>query len=360
MKETSRIIHRHSRSFSLAARFLPGRIRADVLALYAWCRTVDDVVDSATDLAAARLRLSQLKADVCAISANQPTFDPASDWITPLIRSKKIDPQHALELIEGVEMDLQGFTPRNNSHLRRYCYHVAGTVGLMMSQLMGARDPAARKHAIALGIAMQLTNIARDVREDAMRGRSYLPGIPAPLSREPADIARCVQELLELAEEQYRLAAAGIDFLPKDCRVAVDMALRVYREIGREIARQDFPVTERRVIIGRHRLVWTAVLSVLRPTLLLISNLGEPFMSRWNRAQHARIAQARSSVCLGLALTALMSSVLFLLVFVNPKDTTYGNLPLVYSGLSLLAAVVLHRLSWWFEPKTTEQLTDVA
>jgi len=360
MSDAARIIHHHSRSFSLAARFLPGRVRGDVLALYAWCRTVDDIVDEAADFDEARRRLELLKADLSAVADGRPAKDSATEWIAPLIRDSKIDPRHAIELIEGMEMDGSGFRPRDEVDLRRYCYHVAGTVGLMMTRLMGTRDPAARKHAVALGTAMQLTNIARDVREDALRGRSYLPGIDDPLSVDEglADdpVRLSVARILKLAEQQYTIAAAGVEFLPRDCRVAVRMALHVYREIGREIVRQDYPMLQRRVVVGRVRLLravvasWFDSLRFPSPILTGVFPMS-PSESRADATKRSRIAQARSAVCLGLSLTAIMASVLFLLVYVNPKEDSYGSLPLIYSGVSIIAAAVLHQFSVRFDRK---------
>lgn len=355
MNAASEIIHQHSRSFSLAARFLPRRVRWDVIALYAWCRTVDDVVDVAGGAGQEAIdRLAILKSDVLALVAGQPTCDPASKWIEPLICSGRINPRHAIELIEGMEMDCQGFRPGSMADLERYCYHVAGTVGLMMAQLMGTRDPAAHKPAVALGIAMQLTNIARDVREDALRGRSYLPDILSPLSSDASCVQNSVAKLLQLAEEQYAIATTGIRYLPRDCRSAVGIALRVYREIGREVVRQGIPVLDRRVAISRLRLLRVAAVGVLRPSRFPIHSSevlqkGRLVMSQLNESKPSRIAQARSAVCLGLSLTSVMASVLFMLVFINPKEDSYGTLPLVYAGLSLVAAVVLYHLSVRYE-----------
>lgn len=380
MSEAARIIHHHSRSFSLAARFLPARVRGDVMALYAWCRTVDDIVDEATDLDEAQGYLDRLKADLLALADGRPATDAATEWIAPLIRDSKVDPRHAIELIEGMEMDSNGFRPRDEADLRRYCYHVAGTVGLMMTQLMGTRDPAARKHAIALGTAMQLTNIARDVREDARRGRSYLPGIDDPLSASNAlgedsggdhvgdRVQLSIERILRLAEQQYTIAAVGIEYLPRDCRVAVRMALRVYREIGREIVRQDYPILQGRIVVGRFRFLrvavasWCASVRFLNPTLAGVSPMypsdtmyPSESASSSDASKVSRIAQARSAVCLGLSLTAIMASVLFLLVYINPKEDNYGSLPLVYSGASIIGSIVLYRFAVRFESKGSAQ-----
>lgn len=401
MSEAATIIHQHSRSFSLAARFLPKRVRGDVKALYAWCRTVDDVVDVTPDASAATTRLTQLKNDVTALAEGLPATDPASEFIASLIQRGQIDPQHAIELIEGMEMDSQGFQPSSEAELQKYCYHVAGTVGLMMSQMMGTRDPAAQPHAMALGTAMQLTNIARDVGEDALRGRTYLPDIDQALECPENEVKNSVHRIVQLAEEQYTVAAEGIRYLPRDCRAAVSIALRVYREIGREISRQGYPVLEHRVVISRMRLLREAASGALMPlsspqwfrptsgsqggltrhgtsysgaashfatettSARSVNNprsltyTGDIAMVRSSDSKKVRIAQARSAVCLGLSLTSIMASVLFLLVFINPKEDNYGYLPLVYSGMSIVAAVILYQFCIRFEQKAAQAANDV-
>jgi phytoene synthase len=112
----------------------------------------------------------------------------------------------------------------------------------MMSSLMGVKDRAAGRHAVALGVAMQLTNIARDVREDAERGRSYLPGITSVFDADPEAVRASVRQILDLAESQYDVALEGLRYLPWRCRTAIRVALEAYREIGREILRRDCDV----------------------------------------------------------------------------------------------------------------------
>jgi 15-cis-phytoene synthase len=344
------IIRRHSRSFSIASRFLPRRVRQDVLALYAWCRAIDDAVDGTDDYAAAANRLAEFKADVQSIVTGGEPVHRVSRWLEPLIRTGRIDAVHAVELIQGMEMDCHGFHPRTTSELRHYCYHVAGTVGLMMARLMGTTDLAARKYAVSLGLAMQLTNIARDVREDALRGRSYLPGIRDPLACDRAALTEKVKSILELAEENYAIAEQGICYLPRDSQVAVRIALHVYREIGREIERQDYPVSQRRVVIGHGKLAGSLLVALFSSFKFNVSTPGGEF-SMLTESQQFRVSQSRSAVCLGLSLTAIMASVLFVLVFVNPKEASYGYTPLVYSGLCILAAAIFHYLSIRFERK---------
>ncbi len=161
-------------------------------ALYAWCRSVDDAVDQARSLQAADETLNLLEGDLQRCLSGDSIQHPASVWIQPLLVERRIEVRHARELIEGMRMDLQPVGIKTDLELERYCYHAAGTVGLMMSRLMGASDRRADRYAEALGIAMQLTNIARDVREDTQLGRSYLPDVPTTtdLSSQPREASR--------------------------------------------------------------------------------------------------------------------------------------------------------------------------
>lgn len=352
MSQAKDVIKRNSRSFSLAARLLPKRFRDDVTSLYAWCRTVDDAVDHAANPEEAAATLADLRSDIDRVTAGQTPNRPATHWIASLIDSGKVDPAHAIDLLEGMQMDASGFRVRTDGDLRRYCYHAAGSVGLMMSRLMGVRDPAAQPHAIALGQAMQMTNIARDVLEDAERGRSYLPRIANPLSAAPREVKCEVKRLLELAEHQYSVAIVGIEYLPSFCRPAIRVALAVYREIGREIQRQGYPILDRRVVVPRWRLLMVASKAALsfKPFQKLkpVSSMQETESSTTN-VSSSSLSQARASVCLGLSLTAVMATVLFVLVYVNPKDASYGLLPLVYAAVSIIFAIVMQRLSVRFE-----------
>ncbi|MDX1929762.1 MAG: phytoene/squalene synthase family protein [Pirellulaceae bacterium] len=363
--QPSSVIERHSRSFSLAARMLPKRVRSAVHALYAWCRTVDDCVDSARSLHAAALELCTLENDLELMRRGRvDTVHPASQWLTPLVISRSIDVKHAQELIVGMRMDLSGAKIETLADLHRYCYHVAGTVGLMLMRLMGVKNPAAERHAIALGVAMQMTNIARDVREDALRGRSYLPGIAFPFATDAKVVRTEVERLLDSAETQYKIAEDGLRYLPWDCRFAIRMALSLYREIGREIKRRGYPVLLGRTVISRPRLAWVilktafnAVGDNLRIALdSLLSTLQGKTMNNpqlnQNPSAVARSAvimstalQAWHAVYLGLSLTLIMAAALFVLVYINPKDASYSYLPLLYSGGSLLCAFVFNRLA---------------
>ncbi len=287
--DESSVIRFYSRSFATASRCLPLAVRGDVEKLYAWCRWCDEAVDSAPSFEVAQTRLSYLREDVTRIFDGHPVKHPASQWLADLVESKGIQKVDALALLSGMEMDLKSWWVRDEEELLRYCYRVAGVVGLMMCRVMGVRDPAAERHAVDLGIAMQLTNIARDVKEDWHLGRCYLPRSwleselprttagPESLttldfSRAPTseDVRSCVERLLNLAESHYQSGLSGLKYLPSSCRKAICLAALVYREIGREILRRKANVMEGRIALSRVRIAWIASLvSLGGPSLAL-------------------------------------------------------------------------------------------
>ncbi|XZE51599.1 phytoene/squalene synthase family protein [Planctomycetaceae bacterium SH139] len=351
-------IEEHSRSFSLATRFLPPHVRDDVKALYAWCREVDNAVDEAASKSEASKALSMLKEDISRIATGEATLHPASEWLKPLILQRGVNPEHALELIAGMELDLNGFQVGTASDLRRYCYHAAGTVGLMMVRLLGASDPRADAHAVALGTAMQMTNIARDVREDAELGRSYLPGIQRPLTCEQTEIATAVKQVLHSAESEYRIAIDGLKYLPRDCRRAIHLALVYYREIGRQIKRNNFSVMAGRTIVSKFRLAGLT-LDILIADIIAVRFFSIPqalkaiTMNDPNPTP-STISQAKQVVYLGLSLTSIMAAALFIMVYMNPKDGSYGMLPIVYAVASVVFAFVTNQLSVRVEQASSE------
>jgi phytoene synthase len=344
------VIERHSRSFSLAVRLLPHRFRVPVTSLYAWCRTVDDAVDRAGSNARAEQTLRVLETDLMRLRSGSTPHHPASRWIKPLIVDQLIDVRHAVELIEGMRMDLRNEPVETRGDLRRYSYHAAGTVGLMMTRLMGVRDVRADRHAVALGVAMQMTNIARDVREDAALGRCYLPGLEDPFSAAPGEVAAAVGGVLESAERDYDIGLDGLRFLPRPCRPAIHLAASLYREIGREIARRDCNVLAGRIVVGKSRILAVTVMSLSRSFVHdpLMTNLPSTRTFLMNRPiddAPSTSAQAKHVAFLGLSLTAFMAAALFVLVAVNPKQAAYSNLPLIYSGVSVCFALVFNRLA---------------
>jgi phytoene synthase len=237
-QQATAVLRRHGRSFHFAGRLLAGRDLRRSARLYAFCRWLDDLVDHGHP-AIARRQLEQVRLQ---LQGKRPTTPNVSDFLL-LSRQCEIPLEHALELITGLEQDLERVRVPDWPSLVRYAYRVAGTVGLMMSRVLGARSPAARPFAVDLGIAMQLTNIARDVAEDARADRRYLPASwvgaiePMALVDSPQRLRPACRQLLEEAERYYDSGLAGLAYLPLRARVAIGVAGRIYREIGRRLIR---------------------------------------------------------------------------------------------------------------------------
>ncbi|MBM4186817.1 MAG: phytoene/squalene synthase family protein [Gemmatimonadetes bacterium] len=266
-----RVIERGSRSFTRAAALLEPSVRAGAYQLYAWCRYCDDVIDQQTlghgmgtgpapDRATQAAALALLRRQT--ESAIAGTFDgdePVFRGIARIVATHGIPRHHPFELLDGMAMDVTGRRYRTLEALGEYCYHVAGVVGVMMAHIMGVRDAETLKRAEDLGIAMQLTNIARDVMDDASVGRVYLPldwleraGVPpaeiAERRHRPA-VAAVVAGLLDAAEERYRRADAGIGHLPFRSAWSIAAARAIYSEIGTVIRRRGAAAWDSRAYV---------------------------------------------------------------------------------------------------------------
>lgn len=259
------VLARHGKSFHLASRLLGAAETRRAARLYAFCRYVDDVADESADTTAARHRLTAIEADLRRGESSDPRV---ADFLA-LARECDLDLTPARELLRGVRGDLDTVAIRDNDELRRYCYRVAGTVGLMMCDVLGVSDPRARPFAVDLGIALQLTNIARDVAEDARAGRRYLPAsrigavAPARLAEPSPELRErlraCVAELLARAEGYYRSGEAGMAFIPARSRLAILVAARVYRAIGLKLVRREFACWRGRVVVSLPGKLWQVV-----------------------------------------------------------------------------------------------------
>lgn len=256
-------IQTHSRSFSLASRLFAAETRDCAAVVYAWCRRVDDAIDAAgpEKQRDALIRLHRELGDVY----DGPTpSDPVLGAFRSVVETCAIPRLYPEELLAGMEMDASDTRYGTLEELHRYCYRVAGTVGLMMSHVMGVRNERALRNAAHLGIAMQLTNICRDVLEDWQMGRLYLPedlldvcganglgsklGGPFPeWARTP--VAETVRRLLVEADLFYASGDVGLPALPWRCSLAVRTARLVYAEIGSEIARAEWDILSGRAVV---------------------------------------------------------------------------------------------------------------
>ena len=232
-------IAKGSKSFAAAARIFDRQTRDDCVMLYAWCRHCDDVIDGqdhgmtqSADFRQGQMqRLATLRAQTAAALAGEPQMDPVFESLRRVAQRNAIPALYPNQLLDGFAMDVAEREYRTTDDLLDYCYHVAGVVGVMMAQIMGARDPDILDRASDLGIGFQLTNIARDVMEDAAAGRSYLPEeLLGDRSRD--DLYRVALHLLDMAEAYYDSALTGMAALPPRSALAIAAARRVYRAIG--------------------------------------------------------------------------------------------------------------------------------
>ena len=251
-----------SRSFHTASRVMPRRERDAAVGLYAFCRAADDAVDGAGgDVAAA---LERLRARLDGIYAGTPAALPCDRAFADVVARHEIPRTLPESLLEGFAWDAAGLCYRDLAALLAYATRVAGSVGAMMALLMGAREPWAIARACDLGMAMQLTNIARDVGEDARSGRLYLPldwlveeGVDAhELLAAPQftpALGRVVSRLLSAADALYQRGSSGIAALPASCRPAMHAAGVLYAEIGREIERRGYDSVSSRAVVPAAR-----------------------------------------------------------------------------------------------------------
>jgi phytoene synthase len=261
------ILRRRARSFAWAAWLLPSRIRRDATVLYAWCRRCDDAVDDAPDEATATRALAGLRAELDQVYGADDLAEPVLAGFQALVRRTRLPRRPAQELLDGMEMDTRPVRYRSVGELLVYCHRVAGTVGVMMAHVMGVRAAAALRRADHLGIAMQLTNICRDVVEDEARGRVYLPvelfAFEARPSAAPAHAAGAVAALLRLADTYYRSGDRGLSALPARCALGIRAARLIYAEIGAVLARRRFAITAGRAIVSPARKLWLVVRACL-------------------------------------------------------------------------------------------------
>jgi len=251
-----------SRSFHAAGLLLPRRYAAPATALYAFCRLADDAIDQGA--AEPERALAGLHARLDRVYAAAPGTCPAERAFTEVVQRCAIPRALPEALLEGFEWDVRGRRYRDFEALSGYAARVAGTVGAMMALVMDTREPAALARASDLGIAMQLTNIARDIGEDARAGRLYLPeqwfadaGLDpdAWLARPVFDapLRAMLERLLDAADGLYARGEAGTALLPPACRPGILAARLLYAEIGNHLRRPDADPVRRRAVVGGRR-----------------------------------------------------------------------------------------------------------
>lgn len=257
-----------SQSFAAAARLFDPAMRRDATALYAWCRYCDDVVDDQTlghgrtvSAASPAERLEVLERATRDALNGGPIAHPAFQALREVVARHDIPHRLPFDHLEGFRMDIEGRRFQTLDQLLGYCYGVAGVVGVMMSHVMGAREARTLDRACDLGLAFQLTNIARDIVEDAADNRIYLPfdwlaeaGIPPDRLIEPnhrAPLAGVAARLVAAAEPYYDSTQAGLSDLPWRAAWTIGMAKDVYRAIGRKVLSRGASAWTTRTRTGR-------------------------------------------------------------------------------------------------------------
>jgi len=275
------IIREKSKSFAMASKLLPASSRDDVITLYAWCRRADDAIDMVPE-AEQPAAIQKLSSEIESLYAGQAQVEPVLQLFQSVVQKYQIPKEYPLELIAGMQMDADGMRYQTLHELLLYCYRVAGVVGLMLCHILGVRNKTALSQAAHLGIAMQLTNIARDVAEDWARARLYIPHewltaqVQAPELHVlvPSDVQAAlkpqIQRLLDLADNYYSSADRGIPALPYRAALAVAAARRVYSAIGAEIRAAVFDVFSGRIYVSNLRKLWLCGVAIVSTTLAFV------------------------------------------------------------------------------------------
>ncbi len=245
-------LKKEGKSFYWASYFLPKKLRKNAGILYSICRYFDDVADKNNED-----KTKYLQDSIKEIRNNK------SNEVTIFLKKNKINQSIFIDLIEGLIFDQGNNNIQNKEELIKYSYHVAGTVGLMMSKIIGVTDNMAARSAIDLGIGMQLTNIARDVYEDAKMERIYLPANWIPniglndlkalnklSSEQDKKISNAIHEIINLSEKFYKNGFAGLKYVPLSSRLAIFIAANVYRGIGSKIKKNKKKYIRKRIYLN--------------------------------------------------------------------------------------------------------------
>ncbi|MEZ4749540.1 MAG: phytoene/squalene synthase family protein [Bdellovibrionota bacterium] len=302
------VIRVGSKSFSLSAHLFGKEKRDGAFLLYSWCRYCDDEIDKASvseTTAQLEKRLESLRELTEASYSSTPMTHPVFAAFQHVVRKYEVPKHYPFELLEGMAMDIRHEEYPNLDKLVLYSYRVAGCVGLMMSHVMGVSSDKALQHAADMGIAMQLTNISRDVYEDASMGRVYLPGdwlreeaIPKGAIREACNtpkLVRVVSRLLDVADGYYASGDAGLRYLSLRSACTVASARFVYAEIGSKVRSRGIHAWSSRTWVSLPRKLWVMFVGVMKVFLT------RPFGVRWTSRRIGMVWE-HAAVCFGLLL----------------------------------------------------------
>lgn len=254
-------------SFYYSFLFLPPERRHAITALYAYCREVDDVVDECADTGVARTKLAWWRDEIGKLYAGSPQH-PVTRALEPAVTAYGLQQQHMLELIDGMAMDLEYNRYPDFDTLKLYCHHVAGVVGLMSASIFGYTDKQTLEYALELGLAFQLTNIVRDVGEDARRNRIYLPldeletfdvaeqDIQA--ARETANFQKLMTFQIDRALAHYDTAFSKLPAADRKAQIPGVIMAGIYRKLLEEIRDDGCHVLKQRTTLTPLRKLWIA------------------------------------------------------------------------------------------------------
>ena len=265
-----------SKSFRSASRLFDAEVREDAWLLYAWCRRCDDEIDGQDhgfghenlSPEEQQRRLARLYDQTRRALAGEAMDDQTFAAFQRVAQRHRLPERWPLDLLDGFAMDVEHREYRTIDDVLTYCWHVAGVVGVMMARVMHVTDAAVLRRAQDLGLAFQLTNISRDVIEDAQDGRVYLPAdwlvevgleptaaaVADPANR--AAVHAVTRRLLAVAEPYYDSARDGLRGLPFRSSMAIAAARGVYREIGRKVVRHGPDAWDKRVSVGKAMKLW--------------------------------------------------------------------------------------------------------
>jgi len=257
MINQGKIIQKYGKTFYWASFFLEESVKLKLFSIYAFCRKIDDLVDS-DDKKLDKYLKENFHKITEKVAGLEKKFHPSKDIIN--------------QFMLGQQSDLSHKQPKSINELIIYCYRVAGIVGLMVCDALGVKDTKKRLYAIDLGIAMQLTNICRDIQEDAAMGRVYLPQSlvgklkPNEISNPNKIIFKrinlCQRKLLNLADKYYESAEHAIPFLPGKTVLAIRLASKIYQAIGRKIINKNISYLEGRVFITKYQKLQITLINV--------------------------------------------------------------------------------------------------
>ena len=297
----------NGKSFYWASRVLGRQMATDAAELYRLCRLLDDIADGdikGIDTKARTQRLSKIRRQLTQIDAGKipDPPDPALLNYMPVMSRRRIPIMPLIHLLDGLLLDQSAMLIKDKAELVAYAYQVAGAVGLLMCPVLRCENRAAFRFAVDMGIGMQLTNIARDILEDAQMGRRYLPGswtgqlapdqiiacAQAPESHDYQQIQAAADRLLTLADQYYESGRMGLGFLPVRARYGIAVAADVYRAIGTRLRARELRWGEGRVVTSKGEKLTASLQALFRlyrqPEVPHNSNLHLPLASLLDEA----------------------------------------------------------------------------